>query len=368
MPAPKPIESYGSLEELAAHLRRLLEEKRFVLVYAYNGTGKTRLSMAFKEAGKTDEGGDTLYFNAYTEDLFYWDNDLAKDTERKLMINPESRFIRGARESALNLEERIGKYLERYASFNFRIDYDQWFVRFYREDEDFIKISRGEENIFIWCLFLAVCEMAIEGEAAYSWVKYIYIDDPISSLDDNNAIMVASDLARLLLDERNEKKTILSTHHGLFYNVMWNELYRTKHRSFFLCHDSGSGAYKLQDSGDAPFFNHVAMVSELKRASDSGEVYTYHFNILRNVLERTASFFGYQDFSTCIVGIEDEVLFARALNLLSHGRYSAFEPREMVQDTKDLFNRIPRGFLGRYEFNLPEIFAAEAPAEEVGVR
>jgi hypothetical protein len=101
------------------------------------------------------------------------------------------------------------------------------------------------------------------------------------------------------------------------------------------------------------------MVSGLKAASDSGEVYTYHFNVLRNVLERTVPFFGYKNFPRCIVGIEDEVLFARALNLLSHGGYSAFEPREMVQDTKDLFNRILRGFLGRYEFNLPEIFAPE---------
>jgi wobble nucleotide-excising tRNase len=359
MPTLNPIEAYENLEALAAHLRKLLEDKRFILLYAYNGTGKTRLSMEFKDVGKVDGEGDTLYFNAYTEDLFSWDNDLQGDTERKLKINPESRFIRGVKESALNLEERIGKYLERYASFNFKIDYDQWFVRFYREDQDFIKISRGEENIFIWCLFLAVCEMAIEGEGAYSWVKYIYIDDPISSLDDNNAIMVASDLARLLLDERNEKKIVLSTHHGLFYNVMWNELYRTKHRSFFLCHDSGSEAYKLQDAGDAPFFNHVAMVSELVRVSESGKVYTYHFNILRNVLERTASFFGYKDFSRCIIGIDDEVLFARALNLLSHGSYSAFEPREMVQDTKDLFNRVLRGFLGRYKFNLPEIFAPE---------
>jgi hypothetical protein len=101
------------------------------------------------------------------------------------------------------------------------------------------------------------------------------------------------------------------------------------------------------------------MVSELVRVSESGKVYTYHFNILRNVLERTASFFGYKDFSRCIIGIDDEVLFARALNLLSHGSYSAFEPREMVQDTKDLFNRVLRGFLGRYKFNLPEIFAPE---------
>jgi wobble nucleotide-excising tRNase len=360
--APKlaPIEEYDNLESLARRLRALLEEKKFALLYAYNGTGKTRLSMAFKDVGKTESGGDTLYYNAYTEDLFSWDNDLEGDTERKLKINANSRFIQGARESAVNIEERIGKYLERYASFNFRIDYENWFVDFYYDGagEDFIKVSRGEENLFIWCVFLAICEMAIEGEEAYSWVKYIYIDDPISSLDDNNAIAVASDLAKLLRDERNGKKVVISSHHGLFFNVMCNEL-KGAH-SFFLCNDSSSGKYRMQKIGDTPFFNHVAMVAELKEASESGHIYTYHFNILRNVLERTASFFGYKDFSRCIVGIEDEALFARALNLLSHGNYSIFEPHEMVADNKELFNRILNGFLSRYEFNLPEIFASES--------
>jgi hypothetical protein len=144
---------------------------------------------------------------------------------------------------------------------------------------------------------------------------------------------------------------------------MWNELKPTKHRFFFLCRDSGSELYKLQDTGDTPFFNHVAMVSELKRASESGHVYTYHFNILRNVLERTASFFGYKDFAH-FIEIEDKDLFSRAMDLMSHGKYSVFEPREMLPDNKALFDRILSGFLRRYEFNLPEIF--EETREEVG--
>ena len=82
--------SYADLPELAGHLRSVLADKAqkkpdkspFVLLYAFNGTGKTRLSTAFKDLGKVvDENGevqsrDTLYFNAYTEDLFNWDNDL----------------------------------------------------------------------------------------------------------------------------------------------------------------------------------------------------------------------------------------------------------------------------------------------------
>jgi len=354
---------YDSIEALAAQLRAFLKNMDSLLLFAYNGTGKTRLSMAFKDAGKKGEERDTLYFNAYTEDLFFWDNDLSQDTERKLMINSESRFIQGVKDSALNLEERVGEYLYRYADFNFRIDYDSWSVRFYREDSDYIKISRGEENIFIWCVFLTVCRMAIEGHEAYAWVRYVFIDDPISSLDDNNAIAVASDLAQLLKNPQSRMKVLISTHHGLFFNVLWNEFKgatrKGKHASYFLFHNGNDGTYRLKDTKDAPFTNNVAMVCQLKQARDTGEIYTYHFNILRNILERTSTFFGFSEFSHCIRGIEDEVLFSRAVNLLSHGRYSMFEPMEMVPDTKELFTRILDGYLERYEYQFPEIFATQ---------
>ena len=68
--------TFTNLNALAEHLRQELENKKFILLYAYNGTGKTRLSTAFKDLSKvvnTDdetEQRDTLYFNAFTEDLF----------------------------------------------------------------------------------------------------------------------------------------------------------------------------------------------------------------------------------------------------------------------------------------------------------
>ncbi len=79
---------FPDLHSLAKHLRTELQAKKSVLIYAYNGTGKTRLSTEFKNLGKVlgaegkETQPDTLYFNAFTEDLFYWDNDLANDRER----------------------------------------------------------------------------------------------------------------------------------------------------------------------------------------------------------------------------------------------------------------------------------------------
>jgi hypothetical protein len=357
------VQTYPTLPKLAIRLRDDLNDADFVLLYAFNGTGKTRLSTEFANRGKKGEQRDTLYFNAFTEDLFSWDNDLENNAERRLLLNKKSRFFEGL--EALELDTRIRPRLQRYASFDFTIKFDEGFVSFKRDVRvrnktqgvDFIKVSRGEENIFIWCFFLAIAQLAIdaEGESPYSWVKYLYIDDPISSLDDNNAIAVAGDLSQLLRKANGRIKTVVSSHHALFFNVLCNELKKRTHTKYFL-HRQTLGSYSLQKTDDTPFFHHVAILSELQQVAASGLIQTYHFNVLRSVLEKTATFFGYPDFSDCLHGIKDEELHARALNLFSHGnQYSVFAPREMVDDNKELFRSILEAFLAKYQFALPTL-------------
>ena len=81
------------LTEIAQTLRDT--DKKVQLIYAFNGVGKTRLSREFKElidpkaADEAEEEADkkvkVLYYNAFTEDLFYWNND---ETDRRLVIQP----------------------------------------------------------------------------------------------------------------------------------------------------------------------------------------------------------------------------------------------------------------------------------------
>ncbi|MFC2564404.1 MAG: AAA family ATPase [Neisseria sp.] len=255
------------------------------------------------------------------------------------------------------MEEKISFYLNRYADFDFKIDYKNWFISFtnLKAPEKLIKISRGEEVIFIWCFFLALCQLVSDGHESYQWVKYIYIDDPVSSLDDNNTISIACDLAKLLKENKNQFKAIISSHHGLFFNVMCNELKKQEHKKYFLHKDKTKNYLHLQATDDVPFFHHVASLSKIQAAIDSDSIYTYHFNMLRSILEKTSSFLGYNDFSDCLTGIDDEILYARALNLLSHGNHSIYEPREMNQDNKDLFKEIFQNFLEKYHFSLPQL-------------
>lgn len=366
---------FENLEEIAKYFRMLLDEerKKYILLFAYNGTGKTRLSAEFKTLGQTfneetgEKAADTLYYNAFTEDLFYWDNDLENDTERFLKLNSDSRFFSGLKD--LEMESRIRPFLHRYADFNFTIDYDEYRIRFYKNVTiegtskriDNIKVSRGEENIFVWCFFLAIVQMVADKVESYNWVKYIYIDDPISSLDDNNVIAVASNLANLI--GNIDIKVIISSHHTLFYNVLCNEIRNPE--QLFLQRVGKYGTYILKDTSKTPFFHHVALLKELKKAADSGELYTYHFNILRSILEKTASFHGYQHFSYCIKKFDDEnsPVYTRIVNLLSHGNYSIFEPKEMVEENKEYFKTILSNFLDEYKFN-QNIFDTEQTQED----
>lgn len=367
-------EPFDDLSALAADLRKTLENKddikRYILLFAHNGIGKTRLSTAFKDLGKAnmpEDTDDTLYYNAFTEDLFSWDNDLDNDTQRVLKINRKSRFFNGLKE--LEMENRILPFLRRYADFRFKIDPDPnrtvvSFSRDLREDDKTttvgnIKISRGEENIFVWCFFLAIAQLAIDGQETYRWVKYIYIDDPISSLDDNNVISVACHLAQLLKNSDNEAKPdkkikiVISSHHALFFNVMWNELRKKKPVSYFLDKDGGGG-YTLKNTGDTPSFHHIALLKILHDVSKSGKLYTYHFNMLRNILEKTATFHGFNNFSSCLTkdtNDPNEIIYSRLINLLSHGNYSLFDPTEMLDENKRHFRNILSNFTSKYHFN-----------------
>ena len=90
---------------------------------------------------------------------------------------------------------------------------------------------------------------------------------------------------------------------------------------------------------------------------------TYHFTILRSIMEKTATFHGFSNVGDVMkrdADDEDGRLHFRYVQLLSHGGYSLFEPAEMLPENKDIFRKILENFMNDYRFN-PELFpAAEA--------
>lgn len=64
--------------ELSDIAKEIKESKENIfLMYAFNGTGKTRLSVEYKETARDSKTRfqTGVYYNAFSEDLFIWDND-----------------------------------------------------------------------------------------------------------------------------------------------------------------------------------------------------------------------------------------------------------------------------------------------------
>lgn len=375
-----PFKDLVDLNDLAGRLRK--QNSKCHLIFAHNGTGKTRLSMAFKDLGKQDNSRDTLYFNAFTEDLFFWDNDLDNDTDRVLVLNDYSHFFDGIEK--LEMETRIRPFVQKYVDFDFRItkekhrkeadkeEIERWEVSFFLPEnpDENIKVSRGEEHIFIWCFFLAILQLSLDKEdgSPYEWVKYVYIDDPISSLDDNYAVSVAHNLATLLKSYNKDSRLkepiqfIISTHHGLFFNVLCNELQRAPR--YLFSKNTSDKYYFIQLEGDTASLYHVAMLKMLKDTLDNNEpLYPYHFNVLRNIMEKTANFHGLAGFKKCIE-LEDAEFYERLIPVLNHGGYSVFEPKEMLPENKVNFAMVLKKLLDTYPFHsdlLPNSFKESQP-------
>lgn len=77
-----------TLKEIAEQLKD--SGKKVQLIYGFNGVGKTRLSREFKKLVQPKHSSEDekstikfLYYNAFTEDLFVWDNDLDTDENKK---------------------------------------------------------------------------------------------------------------------------------------------------------------------------------------------------------------------------------------------------------------------------------------------
>ena len=71
---------YNSISDVAAQIKEELcantDKKSITLLYAFNATGKTRLSVEFDELNENEEGEiKVLSYNAFLEDLFIWDNE-----------------------------------------------------------------------------------------------------------------------------------------------------------------------------------------------------------------------------------------------------------------------------------------------------
>lgn len=324
------------------------------LIYAFNGTGKTRLSREFKQliapkpidAEGADEADQSelsrdkiIYYNAFTEDLFYWDNDLAGDAEPKLKIqsNSYTSWLLTLLKD-LGQDGNIAHYFQRYTNEkitpHFSADFTEVTFSLDRGNNErfgHIKLSKGEESNFIWSVFYTLLDQVVtilnvaepdEREtSAFNRLEYVFIDDPVSSFDENHLIQLAVNLADLIKSSESQLKFIVATHSPLFYNVLYNEL---NSKTCYMLERFEDGTFNLTEKhGDSnkSFSYHLYLKQTIEQAIAANKVERYHFTLLRNLYEKTASFLGYQKWSE-ILPNDKQLYLSRIINFTSHSTLS----------------------------------------------
>ena len=381
-----------TLKQIAQRLHDA--NKKVQLIYAFNGTGKTRLSRVLKDlvAPKPDEGeeGDgalsrhiILYYNAFTEDLFYWDNDLEGDGEPKLKIQPNSFTDWILKDQGQ--EVNITRNFQRYANDKLNPTFNQEYTRDAQggggmqggafgaqdganvtvkafsevtfsldtgggEPSGNFKISKGEGSNFVWSVFYTLLEEVIavrkipEAEDRstnqFDKLKYVFIDDPVSSLDENPLIELAVDLAALIrpsdYTNGNGMKFIITTHNPLFCNALYSEM---KAKSGHILSRFDDGSFELEEKRGASnkaFAYHLHIKNLIEQAIAQQNVQRHHFMLLRNLYEKTAAFLGYREWTDLLDTVEGDkkAYFNRIIQFSSHSPLSNEEISEPTEPEK----------------------------------
>ena len=374
------------LEEIAQELKD--SSKKVQLIYAFNGVGKTRLSRIFKDLVTSEQKDEEktrskiIYYNAFTEDLFYWDNDLEEDTNRKLKIRPNgfTRWILEDEGQGVNIITNFQRYtndkltpifnseytikgedgkdikIPAYSEITFSIE------RGNDETINNIKISKGEESCLIWCIFYSLLKEVIEtlnipeveerSVDGFNELEYVFIDDPVSSLDENHLIELAIDIAELINSSLNgQLKFIITTHNPLFYNVLYNELnFKKKNKKnspcAYMLDKNEDGTFEIDPKfGDSnkSFSYHLFLKQTIEEAIQTKSIQKYHFILLRNLYEKTASFLGYPQWSDLLpddkLTYYNRIIQSTSLSTLSNEAIA--EPTDPEKKTLELlFNHL----------------------------
>ena len=383
------------LKEIAQELKD--NKKKVQLIYAFNGMGKTRLSREFKKliapkanGGEDDDEADQselsrnkiLYYNAFTEDLFYWDNDLADDAEPKLKIQPNSftDWVLKDQGQDQNIITTFQRYTNDRLTPRFNTerkeknkDNEEINIKAFSEvtftmergdatHSGNLKISKSEESSFIWSIFYTLLEQVIgvlnvaepvdRETDQFNQLEYVFIDDPVSSLDENHLIQLAVNLGQLIKSSTSDVNFIVSTHSPLFYNVLYNEV-DAKGGYIMSCLDDGTftNEEKKGDSNKS-FSYHLHIKNLIEQAVDANSVQRYHFALLRNLYEKTANFLGYRSWSDLLP--DDKKAYAsRIMNFYPHNTLSNEEIAEPTPPEKEMVGLLLRK-LNTYGYWQPE--------------
>jgi hypothetical protein len=352
--------------ELSDIAKEIKESKENIfLIYAFNATGKTRLSVEYKETARDSKTRfqTGVYYNAFSEDLFIWDNDTKNsEADIKMQVIPSSLNRLHSQISEEAVLEKLRPYNPKYEFSISYIDNDSEkgieHIRFYLkegESRTSIKISRGEERIFVWCFFLALFDTEGWADAQN---QYIFIDDPVSSLDDHNIFITTFTLLDLIEKYYKERKFIITTHHIGFATILDNLLAKgekaesfKKHYKLRLLEKEGT-AFSLGNPKKDVLLYHLRLLQILDDSIQNNSLEVYHMALLRQVLENISSFLGTGRIKYVLeqIGFSNADRITTLANALTHKNVYYPQMDAMVEDNKQIVKDVYNALMGKYHF------------------
>ena len=189
--------------------------------------------------------------------------------------------------------------------------------------------------------------MEVEGWADRQ-PRHIFIDDPVSSLDDHNVFVTASTLYDLIEKYFSKRKIIIATHHIGLFSILSDWLKKGEKSSKYKQTTKATilsckhGAVSLENVRNDVFLYHLRVLQVLEQARRENDVRAYHFALLRQLLESVSSFLGVGRISYALkrIGFDDVDEVTRIVNVLAHKNVYYYESDLLVPDGLDLFETI----------------------------
>ena len=196
-------------------------------------------------------------------------------------------------------------------------------------------------------------------------------------------------LLELLKKHCDNRKIIITTHHmgifsilqdwlkkgensGIFKSIKWHEknvikddgtqviekIQKEENKYLVRFLELNNDTYKLVGQKNAIHLYHLLLLRIIQNASINDELNTYHFALLRQVLECVASFVGEGRFGYVLdklfseESVEDINMKADVINALSHDKIYTQKIALLNEDNKTLINNVIDRLISTFHFSL----------------
>ena len=178
----------------------------------------------------------------------------------------------------------------------------------------------------------------------------------MSSLDEFKIYTLSMQLIKLIQyvhEKEIDIKFLITTHHVMFYNILFNTLRNRNSKCLFYIMQNIDQNIHLKNLGTStPISYHLKSLAEIKKAFNTNIIRKNHFNIFRSVIEKSSIFLGYSNWQDLFANYEHKDDLNKIVNMNSHERYMDLETEYLTNEQINIFKDGFDYFINTYKIKL----------------